>query len=744
MPQERTAVAADHQTHSSPTTRTMTFLFTDMEGSTALLQRAGHAYESLLEDHRRLLRAAFSAHDGREIDTQGDSFFVVFADPKEAVAAAAGGQRALAEHEWLAPFAVRVRMGLHSGAAREAGESYVGLAVHRGARIAAAAHGGQVLLSDATAALVQDDLPYGGRLRDLGEHRLKDFPTAAHLYQLDLPGLPTVFPPPRCAPRRSRLPRLPSTFVGRETEVEAVARLLRDDHVHLLTLTGPGGVGKTRLALEAGRAVAADLPGGVVFVALTGVVDSTLVMGAIADALHVRREPGDDVLAAVATALGDDRTLLILDNFEQVLGAAGDIAELLYRVPAAVVLVTSRHVLRLRSEQQILVPQLAEPSAVQLFVDRAAAVQRGFPSDEADMLVVAEICRRLDGVPLAIELAAARIRLLTPRALLTRLGEQFDLLSQGPVDLPERQRSLRATMDWSHDLLAPYEQALFARLAVFAGGWDLDAAERVCRRKGDPEVLDTLMGLLDASLIIASHVGPEPRFSMLEAVRTYAGEHLTNLADRIEIERRHTAWVVALTDELLRANGQDYRLAGTRLDCERANLRSAVQRAIETRDVATAALLIRNTVGYMQQRDAQLEFASWVNQALTQAKESAPAVRGRLLVLRAAGVPLNDLAGMPALLAEAEPLLPDEPDYEVDRAMAAIAAIQVGWEQGPEQALRAVETASARFGRSGWNWGRLTCIRLRGTCISRWAMRSEPRTPIGSPFVSHRAWVTTR
>ena len=684
---------------------TVTFLFTDIEGSTRLLQQAGEVYGSLLDDHRRLLRAAFDAHAGREVDTQGDSFFVAFAAPGQAVAAAAQAQRALAEHVWPHPFAVRVRMGLHTGEVTEDHGSYVGVAVHRGARIAAAGHGGQILLSDATAALVRDELPAGGVLHDLGEHRLKDFAVPARLYQLDLAGLPTAFPPLRTATRRFRLPALPGATIGRDREVAALAALLVDPRTRLVTLTGPGGIGKTRLAVEAAHAAAADLPGGVAFVPLVALTDPSLVLGALADAVGARREAGEDAVASLGTALGSDRTLLVLDNLEQVVEAAGDLAELLDRVPGVVLLATSRSALRVRSEQQFPVAALSVPAAVRLFEQRAAAVRPGFPADGDDGAAVTEICRRLDGLPLAIELAAARVRVLAPRALLARLGERLDALGTGPVDLPERQRTLRATMDWSHGLLRPHEQALFARLAVFAGGWGLDAAERICGRTGEPDVLDTLTALVDASLVVPDD-SPEARFTMLETVRAYARERLSTLPDRRQTEQRHTEWVHSLATDLVRARGAGYRLARARLDREHANLGAAVQRLLDDGEVASLALLVRNAATYLRYRGAEREATGWVDAALTLFPGTDPAARGRLLVLRAvlASV-IGQGASVPGLLDEALPLLPDTPDHDLDRALATIPGIQVAAGRGLQEGVRAADEALARFSALGLEVG---------------------------------------
>ncbi|MGY1619238.1 ATP-binding protein [Geodermatophilus sp. SYSU D00691] len=705
MPQQRAGSRSGRTAGASLPTGTVTFLFTDIEGSTRLLQEASRAYGDLLSEHRRLLRAAFTAHGGREVDTQGDSFFVAFRGPAQAVAAAVDAQRALAAHEWPPEAPVRVRMGLHTGEAVVVEGSYVSIAVHRAARIAAAAHGGQVLLSEATASLVRDELSGGVGLRDLGEHRLKDFPAPSRLFQLVVTGLPADFPPPLSLGRRRQVLSPPGSFVGRESDVAAVVGRLRDHRTRLLTLTGPGGIGKTRLAVEAAHLVAADLPGGAVFVTLAAVTDPALVVGAIADALGARREPGDDAIAVIAAALGDDRTLVVLDNLEQVAGAAGDLADLVERVPSVVLLVTSRSLLKLRVEEQFRVRPLDEAAAVRLFADRAAAV-RPVSGSAADELAMAEIARRLDGLPLAIELAAARARLLPPQVLLKRLRGRLDVLGYGPVDLPERQRTLRATMNWSHDLLRPHEQALFARLAVFVGGWELDALERVCARSDEPDVLDTLGALVDASLVVVDEAGPEPRFSMLETVRGDAMERLVRSPDKDQTETAHTQWMLALTDELLHSRGDDYRCALHRMDRERANYRAAVQRVLAARDLAAAARLIRDALAYLAFRDAEPEVAAWLDQALAASGEAPPPVVGRLLVLRAAAaMALGDLPAISPLLRRGRPLIPDGHEYDVDRALVAVAEIEDGFERGLDEAARAVHVALDRFTALGMELG---------------------------------------
>jgi predicted ATPase/class 3 adenylate cyclase len=665
-------------------TGTVTFLFTDIEGSTRLLRYDRQAYGTALADHRRLVRAAFAACGGREVDTQGDSFFAAFPTAGQAVAAAVAAQRSLAEHAWPDGVPVLVRMGVHTGEATVAGDGYIGLAVHRAARIAAAAAGGQVLVSETTAALAGDELPDGAALRPLGEHRLKDFPQPAALFQLDIAGLATDFPPPRTLPRRSALPRPPGEFIGRDTDVTALAALLTADRTRLVTLIGPGGMGKTRLAVETARTVADGFPGGVVFVPLAPVTDPGLLLATVADAVGSRREPGAAPLDVLASALDDERTLLVLDNFEQVSAARNDVAALLEAVPVAVVLVTSRQALRLRSERRYPLAPLADTPAQHLFAERAAAVSPGFALDDRNAAMVAEICRRLDGLPLAIELAAARTRLLPPAALLDRLRQRLDVLGSGPVDLPERQRTLRATMDWSFDLLGPHEQAVFTGLAVFAGGCSLAAAEAVCGPPDELDVLDALAALLDASLLLESdESAAEPRLHMLETVRRYALEKLATSSDRAGFERRHTAWVLAMSESFWHAGERGFSDALERFDRERGNLRAAVQRAVDAADVETTTLVLRNTFPYLLRRDAEREAVGWLQQVRP---DGPDVVRGRFLVLRALFAGMGgDLTAVRPWLEQGRRLLGD--DDAADRALVATAGTFAAMAEGSVEGL---------------------------------------------------------
>ncbi len=474
---------------------TVTLLFTDVEGSTRLLGELGaEAYAAALFDHRRVLRACFEGRGGVEVDTQGDAFFFAFPSAPDAVAAAQEAQRKLAGG------AIGVRIGLHTGTPHVTDEGYVGEDVHLGARIAAAGHGGQVLVSAATRALVDAET------LDLGEHRLKDFEQPVAIFQLGherFPPLKTI--------SNTNLPRPASSFVGREREVAALAGLL--DDARLVTLTGPGGSGKTRLAIETAADLAGRFRHGVFWVGLATVRDPDLVVPAIAQTLGARD--------GLASHVGEREMLLLLDNLEQAIDAAPALAALVEACPNLTLLVTSRELLRVRGEVEYPVPPLADPDAFDLFCARSRLDPDG---------TISELCRRLDNLPLAVELAAARTSVLSPAQILDRLGQRLDLLTGGR-DADPRQRTLRATIAWSYDLLTPDEQALFRRLAVFAGGCTLEAAEAVAGAD-----LDTLQSLVDKSLVRRT----EDRFWMLETIREFAVEELT-ASDPADGTRRRCA-----------------------------------------------------------------------------------------------------------------------------------------------------------------------------------------------------------
>lgn len=554
-------------------------LFSDVEQSTLLLARLGRAYEQALDGSRTAQRAAWARFDGVEMGTEGDSFFVVFSAAEAAVAAAVEAQRALVARDWPEGGQVRVRMGIHTGSPRIFDDGYVGLDVHRAARIAAAAHGGQVVTSDATANLVARSLPAGVTLKDLGAHRLKDLNLPEHLYQLLIPGTPEQFPPLRSMGTISSLPTATTPLLGRDIEVAEVARLLRDQEVRLVSLTGPGGSGKTRLAVAAARAVAEGFPDGVFFVPLAAVTTAEVIWSSIAGAMDL--PAGDGVLPALSAGVAGLRALLVLDNLEQIDGADTAVATLLREAPGVVVLATSRRPLHLTSEHQYAVAPLPLPAAdtlegaeasaaVQLFVDRARAVRASFALTADNAAEVSEICRRLDGLPLAIELAAARSKLLGPRALLGRLDQALDLRGTD-ADRPTRQQAMRDTIDWSYRALPAAQQALFRRVGVFAGGADLDALAAVygVDTIGDRDLIDVVADLVDASLITVTEDDEgEPRFTMMETMRVFALDSLEHAGELSAARLRHATHFAGVAAQL------DWRLTwATREHMIRCNRR---------------------------------------------------------------------------------------------------------------------------------------------------------------------------
>jgi predicted ATPase/class 3 adenylate cyclase len=613
-------------------TGTITFLFTDIESSTRMLQALGNRWPAVLEDHNRLLRAAIREVGGIDVRTEGDAFFAVFSSAHSAVAAAAATQRAVATHSWPPNALVRVRMGVHTGEGTVGGDDYVGLDVHRAARIAAAAHGGQVLVSSATAELVGPALPDGVQLRDLGKHRLKDLARPERIHQLAIDGLPSEFPPIRSLETPTNLPTLRTSFVGREWEVGRLGELLRGPG--LLTLTGPGGSGKTRLAVRAAGELLDDYADGVYFVDLAPITDPHLVPSSIVDAVGARAEGWRAVLDTLREHLRDREVLLVLDNFEQVLSAAPVVADLLDAAPRVRILATSREPLHLSGEQEFPVPplelpgsgatltpeSLARTGSVALFVQRATEVDPGFAITDTNASAVAEVCRRLDGLPLAIELAASRVKMLSPQAILERLEHRLELLTGGSVDLPARQRTLREASGWSHELLDDGERALFRRLSVFSGGWTLEAAGAVSE-EGDGEGwagIDLLASLVDKSLVtrLATESGAV-RFTMLATIREFAHERLDEAGEGDWIRVRHAAFFLRLAERAephLRKVEQKRWL--DELELEHGNLRAALRWTIDAADAPVALRLVAALWRFWQLHGHLAEGRRWAEEAV--------------------------------------------------------------------------------------------------------------------------------
>jgi predicted ATPase len=575
----------------------VTLLFSDIEGSTRLVAELENAYADVLGEHRRVIRETIAGRGGVEVGTEGDSFFVAFRTATDAVEAAADAQRALAATP------VRVRMGLHTGEPALTREGYVGIDVHRAARIASAAHGGQVVLSEATRGLYEGTL----ELRDLGKHRLKDLTEPVRLFQLGR----HEFPPLRSL-SQARLPAQLEPLIGRKRELGDLVRLLREG-VRVVTITGPGGMGKTRLALAAAAELVESFERGATLVELAAIRDPELVLPAVAEAIGVE---GD-----LATQLGDEQRLLVLDNLEQVIEAAPRFAELLAVCPGLAVLATSREPLRIAGEREFPLRPLPEAPAVELFRRRAEAV---VPDFDAGYDELAQICRRLDSLPLAIELAAPRVKLLSAEELLSRLDRRLPILTAGRRDLPERQQTLRATIEWSYELLEPREQELFARLGVFSGGWTMDAAEAVCGAD-----LDTLGSLLDQSLVRRDG----ERFAMLETIREYAAERLEAPGEAEPIRRRHAEYVAALAETVeSEHHGASQAQLREHYRADWDNIRAALGWCLESGEIELGLRIAGSLTMIWLHLNVAQEGERWLAELLARADGVDPTARGKALL----------------------------------------------------------------------------------------------------------------
>ncbi len=592
---------------------TVTFLFTDMAGSTKLARKFPDTWPAIQARHSTLLRAAFTTHQGYIFQVIGDEIDAAFATAADALAAALAAQHALIDEDWGAAGSIQVRMGLHTGRAVPKDDRYEGyLTLSHAKRLMSAAYGGQVLVSEATAALLRDALPRDISLSDLGMHGMKDFERAEHIYQVIALGLPAEFPPLKLPDRpTNNLPVQLTSFIGRAREMDDIRKLLSTER--LLTLSGPGGSGKTRLALQAAAELSEQFPDGVFFVALAPVTDPSLVAATIAQALGVPEAPGRSIFDGVREFLHDKSLLLLLDNFEQVIAAAPLVADLLTGCGEIKILATSREGLRISGEREYPVPPLALPdlsqlpaldsltqiASVDLFLQRARAAKPDFRLTEDTAQAVAEICYRLDGLPLAIELAAARVRLLSPRAMLARLEHRLEFLTGGARDLPARQQTLRSAIAWSYDLLNENEQRLFRRLSVFVGGCTVEAVEAVAGDDPSGSILDCLASLLDKSLLQeVEGAGGEPRFVMLETLRDFGLEQLTAGSEQETIRRRHAEFFLALAEQAETSIGTPGQVQWmNQMEQEHDNLRAALEWSRSADSAAAICLRLAGSLG---------------------------------------------------------------------------------------------------------------------------------------------------
>jgi predicted ATPase/class 3 adenylate cyclase len=561
----------------------VTFLFTDIEGSTKLLHRLGDEYVDVLATHRRLLRAAFTRHDGSEVDTLGDGFFVAFNRAFDAIAAALDAQRALRFKDWPHGDAVLVRMGIHSGEPLVVDDNYVGIDVHRAARICDAAHGGQVILSEGTYTRLSADQKHELSVKDLGAHRLKDLEHPEQILQLTPADLPTEFPPLRSLRPPTNVPQQLEPLIGRHDDLQALRSKLLDSRVRLVTVTGPGGIGKTKLCVAVALDLLDDFTSGAFFVDLTTATTADLVASRIAQDLLVLVEGDRQAVDVLIEHVGDKHMLLVLDNFEQALAASGMVRRLLQSSPNLTVLTSSRVLLSIQGETEYALAPLGLPNdgtsdevkrsdAARLFVERAAKARPDFEVTKENSSTIAAICNLLDGLPLALELAAARVKLMTPESLLGRLDNRLKLLTGGSRDAPARHRALRTTIGWSYDLLSESERALFRDLSVFSGGATLEAAEYVGGDEAD--VLDGLAALIDHSLV-RQRDDEVVRFSMLQTIRDYALELLSDHEGEAAVRDRHAHFYLELAESFA-AGESDETSAHARIDTEHDNMRAAL------------------------------------------------------------------------------------------------------------------------------------------------------------------------
>jgi predicted ATPase/class 3 adenylate cyclase len=696
---------------------TVTFLFTDLEGSTLLLQRLGAArYAEALETVQRLLRAACAQHKGHEVDVTGDGSFFAFAQAPDAVAAAAQAQRAITAQIWPDEATVRVRMGLHTGTAQVAGDHYIGLDVHRAARIAAAGHGGQTLLSWATRALTEADLLGGVTLRELGAHRLKDLQRPEHLSQLVLPDLPNDFPPLNSLDAHPHnLPIQLTSFVGREREVAELRPLLVSSR--LLTLTGPGGIGKTRLAMRLAAEEVELFAAGVWLVELAPLADPALVPHTVSATLGAQEQPGRPILDALRDFVRAKALLLLLDNCEHLIDACAQLAEALLRAaPSLRILASSREAFGIAGETAYRVPSLPAPDpaqpwqppnleslarndCVRLFVERATAAHASFRLTTKNAPAIVEIGRRLDGIPLALELAAARTRVVPPEQLAAHLDDRFRLLTGGSRTALPRHQTLLALIEWSHELLTAPERVLLRRLSVFAGGWSLDAAQAVGGDELGAETLETLVHLAEKSLVDVDEdsEAAEGRYQLLETIRQYARDKLLASGESEQVRDRHLAYCIHFAEEAEPHLRHTEQLAWLEhIEREHDNLRAALGWALESGQQESALRLAGALAYFWESRGYVSEGYKWLDEALARSDREQSE--------RAA-------MGEPSPLTSAE-------TAQRAKALVGSGMVRFAMLSDPAAARRSIEAGFRLWRELGDKWGMAVALGLMGLMLA--------------------------